>query len=110
MNDQDRTRNQQAQNTGAGSRQQEQQTAGGSYRPQGDRSVEFEAEEGRDIGFQPEQDSRTPRQQQGQRGEGEGRAQSGAAGSQQEQQSERRDRQAGSQMGADTRGGNETNR
>ncbi len=63
------------QNTGAGSRQQEQATAGGSmeqdrqgdsqmeqqggtYRPEGDRGVEFESDSGNDItmsGRQPEQ-------------------------------------------------------
>ena len=104
----DQTRNQGQDNTGAGSRQQEQQTGGGSmdqkdkqqtsqedqgsqqggtYRAAGDRGVEFEADEGEDIDFQQEQQSGTREDEDGTEG-----------------------RQGGTGMGADTRGGNETNR
>ena len=147
-----------SQNTGAGSRQQEQQTAGGSldnerqnpggtnpgqsgsdrveqggsYRPQGDRGVQFEADDGPDIDFQTDQQGGAPQQQDshlsldeqaartdqpGERGQGGEQAGYGSGqggiGSQQEQQSGNRDEQggrAGSGMGGDTRGGNETNR
>jgi hypothetical protein len=80
--------------TGAGSRQQEQQTAGGSmqtgvdpgdgrpsdavqmrqqggtYRPEGDRGVEFQADQGRDIGFEDDRqldDQLRPGERGGQR-------------------------------------------
>ena len=84
----DQTNDNQGRHTGAGSRQHEQQTAGGSdeerrnpggsdpnqsgvgqqpggsYRPQGDRGVQFEAEQGSDIDFQTDQQEGAPAQQE----------------------------------------------
>ena len=129
----------QQQNTGSGSRQQEQQTGGGnfdnerrnpgttgsdqtgagqmeqggSYRPQGDRGVQFDSDEGQDIDFQPEQQGGTP----GQQGSGERRGTQqqegqtgGGLGQPGGEQGANRGQQGGSGMGADTRGGNQTNR
>lgn len=121
----------QARNTGAGSRQQEQQTAGGSfaterrdpgaqdpnqsggsqmeqggtYRPQGDRGVQFEADGGQDIDFETDQQGGALQQQAAHENMDENAARTDQPGDDPQERA-----QPGSRMGGDTRGGNVTNR